>query len=125
MSDPASRLCALVLALAVAAGPTLAGLGAGPTCTACPPGCAMHAHRLGCHQGRRPACHHAAGSGLCAACGHSAERNAEAVAWRAVVPFVAPGTPAVRVTWFAGTRVESVLDPFRELPTDPPRALVG
>lgn len=85
----------------------------------------MHAHRVGCHQARQPSCHHGAGSGLRAGCGHHAERGVEAIAWRAVVPATTGGTPSAVVGSVAVRPIAAPPDPFREPPTDPPRALVG
>ncbi|HZP41085.1 MAG TPA: hypothetical protein VFD84_06200 [Candidatus Binatia bacterium] len=124
MSRGVSRVGALALAVALAVAPSIGGSGAASRCAACAPDCPMHGRRLGCHETRRPACHQAAG-GLRAACGHRAEHGVETAAWRAVVPASAAVGPRVVVAALAAPPLAAPPDPFREPPTDPPRALVG
>ena len=83
------RACALVAVLALLVGTLAPGAGSSAGCGACPPGCPMHARRIGCHATRQqPSCHHAApAAGLRSACGHREQAASSGVtAYRGIVP---------------------------------------
>src|SRR5262249_13952807 len=102
----ARRACAVVgvLALLVASFEPAGIPSAG--CGACPPGCPMHARRLGCHEGRQMSCHHvASAAGIRSACGHAHEAaSSPTAAFRGTLPAVIDVRPQVT----AGVAVRSV-----------------
>jgi len=90
------RACALVVVLALLAGMALPGTGPRSSCATCPPGCPMHAKRLGCHHAGKVGCHKVPPtSGIRSAC-HTQDPASEAgSAVRGILPVALNPSPPV------------------------------
>jgi len=120
------RVCALVVVFALLVGVTLGASPGARPCGQCPPGCPMHARKVGCHEvGRLSRQRSAPRAGFRSACPHQSDTATPAPGVRGLLPQHVVAVPAfasepVSLAPFIGR-----LGPFPEPPTDPPRALVG
>jgi len=123
----ARRACALVAVLALLAGGIVPAASTGPGCAVCPPGCPMHARRIGCHEARSGSCHRGApAAGVRSSCGHRNEAAPSGAATiRAVVltVVVAPPPLAARAALLPTPPMAG--RPLPEPPTGPPRSPVA
>jgi len=119
------RVCALVVLLALLVGVTLGASPGARPCGQCPPGCPMHARKLGCHQVGSFSRHRSAPkAGLRSACPHEPTAT-PARGVRGVLPEHLVAVPASASEPLSLARFIGRLGPFPEPPTHPPKALVG
>jgi len=119
------RACALVAVLALLVGTLAPGAGSGASCGACPPGCPMHARRIGCHATRQqPSCHHAApAAGLRSACGHREQVASSGVTgYRGIVPARLDVRPQLVARVAAGSAARFARRPPPAPTPGPPRS---
>jgi hypothetical protein len=119
------RACALVAVLALLVGTLAPGAGSSAGCGACPPGCPMHARRIGCHAARQqPSCHHGApAAGLRTACGHREQAASSGVAaYRGIVPARIDVRPRLVVRASVGATVRLARRPPPAPTPGPPRS---
>jgi len=119
------RACALVAVLALLVGTLAPGARSSAGCGACPPGCPMHARRIGCHATRQqPSCHHAApAAGLRTACGHREQAASSGVtAYRGIVPARVDVHPRLIVQVALGSAARATRRPPPAPTTGPPRS---
>jgi hypothetical protein len=119
------RAGALLLALALVIGTALGGVpvSGAARCRHCPPGCPMHAGRLGCHHAADAHNHQRREPAVRCTCGnHSEASNAPLPVFRAIIALRSESRPVVTRT--SATRsVHALTTQFvLEPPTDPPRA---
>jgi len=105
----ARRACSLAVALALLLGPVLPGSVPERGCGQCPPGCPMHARRLGCHHAGAMRCHRSGSSNaIRSACSHAPDRATPASGgMRGVIP--APARLAAAFTPRSTTQRARVL----------------
>lgn len=122
MTSLGRRACALVAVLAVLVGAIVPAASTIGGCTACAPGCPMHARRLGCHRAPEKSCHRA-GPGVRSVCTHGYDAT-PAASLRGVVPASVEIAPAVAVRPVARPVIVVAGRPLPEPPTGPPRSSV-
>src|SRR5437773_9886737 len=83
----ARRACSLVVALVLLLAPLMLGGVPGRGCGQGPPGCPMHARRLGCHHARALPCHGGGSSNaIRSACSHAPEPATPSGGMRGAIP---------------------------------------
>jgi len=105
----ARRACSLAVVLALLLAPVMPGAAPERSCGQCPPGCPMHARRLGCHHGAAMRCHRSGSSNaIRTACSHAPDRATPASeGMRGVIP--APARLAAAFTPRSTTQRARVL----------------
>jgi len=116
------RVCSLVVVLALLLAPVMPGVAPERGCGQCPPGCPMHAQRLGCHHARTIPCHRSGSSNaIRSACSHAPEPATPSGSMRGVLP-----VPAFLTTVFTARSAAQyarmlVTQHVPEPATDPPK----
>jgi len=105
----ARRACSLAVVLALLLAPVMPGAAPERSCGQCPPGCPMHARRLGCHHAGAMRCHRSGSSNaIRSACSHAPDRATPASGgMRGVIP--APARLAAAFTPRSTTQRARVL----------------
>ena len=118
----ARRACSLLVVLALLLAPLVPEAARERGCGQCPPGCPMHARRLGCHHAGTMPCHRSGSSNaIRSACSHAPDPATSSGGMRGVIP--APAPLAAAFTARAATQRARVLvtQPEPEPATDPPK----
>ena len=120
----ARRACSLMVALVLLLAPLMPGGAPGRGCGQCPPGCPMHARRLGCHHARALPCHGGGSSNaIRSACGHAPEPAAPSGGMRGVIPATVGLSPLFAAR-SASTHTRVLVTQHAPEPTtDPPRRI--
>jgi len=121
----ARRACSLLVVLALLLAPLVPEAARERGCGQCPPGCPMHARRLGCHHAGTMPCHRSGSShGIRSACGHApAPATPASGGMRGVIP-VPARLAAVFTTRSAAERARILATQHVPEPaTDPPKPL--
>ena len=119
----ARSACSLRVVLALLLAPVVPGTAPERGCGQCPPGCPMHARRLGCHHARAMPCHRSGPSNtIRSACSHAPEPATLSGSVRGVIP-----APARLAAIFSARGAEErarvlATQHVPEPATDPPRA---
>ena len=121
----ARRACSLAVVFALLLAPVMPGAAPERSCGQCPPGCPMHARRLGCHHGAAMRCHRSGSSNaIRTACSQAPDRATPASGgMRGVIPATVGLSPLFAARSAPAHARVLVTQHVPEPTTDPPRRI--